>query len=203
MSHVYSTQELISILASERRACLNGERLSLAVKTSGVNPLIDKFLKSEAVQKFTAYQDFKAAVHRYQREYQVSGIVWNEVTVKGKTLSFPEVNDQLIAIPRDLEILKNAKGSLLNFWYQVTSGMDLYLSYRSGKDYQRITKEDVEKIANRSEWAGLCKWENSSFLEMVLQLSWGKPEEASYRRGWPEAGSDYIHAVNPGCKPIC
>lgn len=203
MSHVYSTEELISILASERRACLNGQRLSLTVKTSGVNPLIDKFLKSEAVQKFTAYQDFKAAVHRYQREHQVSGIVWNEVTVRGKTLCFPEVNDQLIAIQRDLEILKNAKSSILNFWYDVTVGMDLYLSFRSGKDYQKITKDDVDMIANRSEWAALCKWENANFLEMVLQLSWGKPEEASYRRGWPEAGSDYIHAVIQGCRPIC
>jgi len=39
----------------------------LAAKASG-NPLIDKYLRSDGIQKFTAYQDF-AAVHRYQREH--------------------------------------------------------------------------------------------------------------------------------------
>lgn len=44
--------------------------------------------------------------------------------------------------------------------------------------------------------------ENSSFLEMILQLGWGKPEEAYYKRGRPGSGSEYIHAVNPGNRPI-
>ncbi|MBW4681772.1 MAG: hypothetical protein KME19_16880 [Microcoleus vaginatus WJT46-NPBG5] len=203
MSKVYSTQELINILADERRACLNGQRLNLAAKTSGVNPLIDKFLKPDGVQKFTAYQDFKATVHRYQREHHVSGIVWRYLTVKGKTLSYPEVDDQLIALPSDVEVLKAAKHSILTFWREVTEGMDLYLSVNAGKDHRQIQPADVEVLVQRTEWAGLCKWENSNFLEIILQLGWGKPEEASYRRGWPVSGSECIHAVNPGSRPIC
>ena len=76
------------------------------------NPVIDRFLKSEGVQKFTAYQNFKAAVHEYQREHQVSGIVWREIAVKGNTLRYPAVDDELIALPVDLITLKAAKISM-------------------------------------------------------------------------------------------
>jgi hypothetical protein len=109
MSKVYSTAELIQILEAERQACLQGRRLNLTETPSTGNPVIDRFLTSEGVQKFTAYQNFKAAVHEYQQEHQVSGIVWREMTVKGNTLRYPAVDDQLIALPIDLMTLKAAK----------------------------------------------------------------------------------------------
>ena len=202
MSEVYSTEELIRILADERRACMNGERLNLAASASG-NPLIDRFLKPDGIQKFSAYRDFKAAVHRYQRQHQVSGIVWRQLTIKEKTLQYPVVDDQLVALSNDLEILKTAKASILAFWWQATLGMDLYLSINTGKDYRQIMPNDVRAIAYRTEWASLSQHGNSTFLEIILQLGWGKPEEASYKRGWPTSGSEYIHAVNPGKRPIC
>ncbi|HAX75684.1 MAG TPA: hypothetical protein DCY88_07595 [Cyanobacteria bacterium UBA11372] len=203
MSKVYSTDELLQILASERQACLTGKRLKLTTKVSG-NPVIDMFLKAEGLQKFTAYQDFKAAVHDYQREHEVSGIVWRQMTVKGISLHYPAVDDQLIAIPSDIETLKAAKTSMLAFWHEVTAGMDLYLSMNNGRDFRQILPTDVDRISDRTEWVNLCKWENAkNFLEIVLQMGWGNPEEASYKRGWPNSGSEYVHAVNPGNKPIC
>jgi hypothetical protein len=202
MSEVYSTEELIQILADERRACMNGERLNLAASASG-NPLIDQFLKPDGIQKFSAYRDFKAAVHRYQRQHQVSGIVWRQLTIKEKTLNYPVIDEQLVALSNDLEILKTAKASILAFWWQATLGMDLYLSINTGKDYRQIMPNDVRAIAYRTEWASLSQHGNSTFLEIILQLGWGKPEEASYKRGWPTSGSEYIHAVNPGKRPIC
>jgi len=201
MSKVYTTQELIQILAAERQACLNGKRLKLEITVSG-NPLIDQFLRTDGLQRFTAYQDFKTAIHDYQRENQVSGIIWREVRVKEKNLNYPEVDTELIALTSDLEILKAAKNSIVEFWYEVSMGMDLYLSFNNSKQYQQIVTSDVEIIVQRTEWASLCKWENSSFLEMILQLGWGKPEEAYYKRGRPRSGSEYIHAVNPGNRPI-
>ena len=198
----YTTQELIQILANERQACLQGRRLNLAVKASG-NFVIDKYLKIEGLQKFTAYQDFKAAVHRYQRENNVSGIVWRQLTVKGKTLSYPEVDAQLIAVQSDIELLKNFKAHIIAFWDEIAVGMDIYLSLNHGKDYRQIMPVDVERIIYRAEWASLWKSENSNFLEIILQLGWGQPQEAAYRRGWPDSGSEYIHAVNPGNRPIC
>jgi len=201
MSKVYTTQELIEISAAERQACLKGERLKLEVTVSG-NPVIDQFIKSEGLQKFTAYQDFKAAIHNYQKEYQISGIVWRTMNVKGKILRYPEVDGQLIALTSDLEIIKAAKNLIRDFWYQVTTGMDLYLALNNGKDHQQITPADVERIVTRTEWASLWKWENANWLEIILQLGWGKPEEAAYKRDFPASGSEYIHAVYPGKRPI-
>jgi hypothetical protein len=188
-------------LADERQACLKGERLKLEVTVSG-NPVIDQFIRTDGLQKFTAYQDFKNAIHDYQREHQVSGIVWKEVSVKGKILRYPEVDTQLTALSSDLEILQAAKNSILEFWYEVSAGMDLYLSFNNNKQHQLIFLSDVERIVQRTEWATLLKWENPNFLEIVLQLGWGNPEEASYKRGRPKSGSEFIHAVNPGNLPI-
>ena len=104
MSNIYNTQELIQILATERQACLKGERLKLDVTVSG-NPFIDQFVRTDGLQRFTAYQDFKSSIHEYQRENQVSGIIWKDMTVKGKNLHYPEIDTELIALESDLEIL--------------------------------------------------------------------------------------------------
>lgn len=198
---VYTTEKLIEILHSERQACLKGQRLKLDVTVSG-SPVLDQFIRSEGLQKFTAYQDFKAAIHQYQRDNNVSGIVWRRVTVKGISFKYPEVDAQLVALPDDIEILKNAKSSIWEFWQQVTVDMDLFLSVNHGKQHQLIVKEDCARIQERTEWAGLLVYEKSNFLEIVLQLGWGKPEEACYKRGFPASGSEYIHAVNKGQHPI-
>ncbi|MBF2066741.1 MAG: hypothetical protein IGS39_20335 [Calothrix sp. C42_A2020_038] len=201
MSEVYTTEKLIEILQSERQACLKGQRLKLDVTVSG-SPVLDQFIRSEGLQKFTAYQDFKAAIHQYQRDYNVSGIVWHSCSVKGKTLTYPEVDSHLIALPNDIEVLKAAKSSIWEFWQQVTFDMDLFLSVNHGKQHQLIQPEDCARIQQRTEWAGLFVYEKSNFLEIVLQLGWGKPEEACYKRGFPTSGSEYVHAVNPGQHPI-
>ena len=201
MSKVYTTQELIEILADERQACLRGKRLKLEVTVSG-NPVIDQFIKTDGLQKFTAYQDFKAAIHDYQNQHQVSGVVWREMTVRGKTLRYPEVDSELISLSSDLEIIKASKNSILAFWDEVTGGMDLYLSLNNGKEHQEIHQPDVERIAQLTEWASLWKCENANFLEIILQLGWGQPEQASYKRGRPQSGSEQIHAVNRGNHPI-
>ncbi|MGB3532988.1 MAG: hypothetical protein WBA13_05670 [Microcoleaceae cyanobacterium] len=203
MSFVYSTDELIQILNYERKACLQGKRLNLSATPSVGNPVVDCFLKPEGIQKFTAYQDFKTAVHQYQIQHQVSGIVWREMTVAQHSLQYPAVDDQLMALPQDMDLLKSAKAELLTFWLTVTAEMDLYLSFNAGKDHRPIEPEAVEAIAQRTEWTCIWKWEKANFREMLLQLGWGQPGEAAYRRGWPNSGSEYIHAVKPGQRPIC
>ena len=65
-----------------------------------------------------------------------------------------------------------------------------------------IMPPDVDRISCGTEWSSLGKWEKLDFLEIVLQLGWAKPEEAAYKWGRPDSGSKYIHAVNPGNRPI-
>ncbi|MEC4892730.1 MAG: hypothetical protein SAL07_12105 [Oscillatoria sp. PMC 1051.18] len=203
MTKVYTTQELIQILAAERQACLKGKRLDLSAIVDDGFPLIESFFNTDGIQKYSAYQGFKAVIHQYQLENQVSGIVWHQITIKGKTLRYPQVDYQLMALPSDLEIIKAARNDVVNFWQEVTADMDLYLSINHGKNYQQIDASEIAGIVQRTEWATLMKWEKSDFLEILLQLGWGKPEEAFHWRGWPHSGSEDIHAVKPGNQPIC
>lgn len=201
MSQRYSTEDLIKILANERQACMNGQRLNLAVSLSG-SPFLDKFLRPEGLQKFAAYSDFRASVHAYQRDHGVSGIVWQTQTIRDRQVRFPKVDDQLIALPSDLDILKAAKAQVFQFWQEVAHDMDLYLSLNAGKIHQPIAAVHVDRILQRSEWASLSQQGSRQTLEIILQLGWGQPEEAAYRRGFPESGSEYVHAVYPGHHPI-
>jgi hypothetical protein len=201
MPQIHSTADLIKILADEQQACMAGKRLNLAVSPSG-SPFIDKFLQPEGLQRFTAYRNFRAAVHDYQRQHKISGIVWQTLSLKGQCLHFPKIDEQLAALPEDLELLKVAKTQLFEFWHEITKGMDLYLSVNGGKAYRLLVQEDVDRIMQRTEWASLSQQGNPSQLEIILQLGWGNPEDATYRHGFPESGSEYIHAVNPGNQPF-
>lgn len=202
MSELYSTEELIHILAQERRACINGERLNLAAMPSGINPLLDRFVNADGIQRFTAFNDFRRTIHSYQQEHQVSGIVWQRLTIRGKTLCYPRIHEHLISLPSDLAILKAEKASIIQFWLEITEGMEFYLSMNGGKAYAPVTLKDLDRILQRTEWATLSHQGKGDSLEIILQLGWGKPEEAVYRRGFPDSGSEYLHAVQPGRVPI-
>ena len=203
MSGRYSTEDLIRILAAERRACMNGHRLNLTATPSNGVSVIDHFLRTDGIQKFTAYSDFRATVHQYQHDHQVSGIVWQALTLGHRTLRFPRVDDQLTCLPADLALLRSTRPALLGFWQDVTQGMELYLSLNSGKAHRPVEPRDVDRIIQHTEWASLATQGSDRCLEIILQLGWGKPEEATYRRGFPDSGSEYVHAVNPGMRPFC
>jgi hypothetical protein len=202
MPQTYSTEELLQILSQERQACMNGQRLNLAAMPSGINPLLDRFVNSDGIQRFTAYRDFRTAIHQYQIEHQVSGVVWTSLNIQGKTCGCPRIHEQLISLPSDLTILKAEKETIVEFWRSITIGLDFYLSMNGGKLHRVMTQDDIERILQRSEWAVLSQQGKGEMLELILQLGWGKPEEAVYRRGFPESGSEYIHAVRPGRVPI-
>lgn len=202
MSQVYSTAELLDILARERRACMNGQRLSLAASPTGFSPVLDQFLSTDGIQRFTAYNDFRATVHQYQRDHQVSGIVWQTVRVHGQALRYPRVDEHLIALPSDLAAIRAAKSQIFGFWCTVTPGLDIYLSLTGGKVHQPISTQDVHRLGDRTEWITLCTQGNGADLELIMQMGWGKPEESSYRRGFPDSGSEFVHAVQPGRQPL-
>jgi hypothetical protein len=202
MPQIYSTEELLNILAQERKACINGHRLNLAATPSGINPLIDRFVSADGIQRFTAYNDFRSTIHHYQREHQISGIVWQQVIVHGKQFRYPKVDEQLISLPPDLRLMQSMCSQVVQFWQEVTQGMDFFLSLNGGKLYHPVQLADIERILQRSQWASLSQQGKADTLEVILQLGWGHPEQAVYRRGFPESGSEYIHATQPGQLPI-
>jgi hypothetical protein len=202
MSPIYSTAELIDILAAEQRACMSGKRLHLAVNQPKTTPLIEKFIEPIGLQKFTAYDNFRQTIHRYQREHQVSGLVWHEITVGPHSLQLPQVHDQLVALTQDLRVLRAAKADMLGFWQRATAEMVMFLSVQQGLSFEPIGSAAFDRSIARSEWATLSHQGQRYQLELILQLGWGKPEEARYRRGFPESGSEFVHAVYPGQVPL-
>jgi hypothetical protein len=202
MLKTHTTEELIQILHQEQRACINGERLHLINPVSGISPFLDRFIEPIGFQKFAAYDNFRKTIHQYQRDHEVSGILWHHLVIRGQQACFPQLHEQLISLPSDLLILQGAKPEVIAFWQRVTVGMGFFLSLQGGKQFQPATPADVQRLGDRCEWAILSCQGREATLEVILQLGWGKPEEAQYRRGFPESGSDCIHAVFPGHTPI-
>lgn len=203
MEPVYTTQDLIDILARERQACLEGKRLSVGDSASSGHPILDHFMKTEGLQKYNAFQGFKAAVHAYQKEQSVSGLMWQTVTIRGESLEFPVVHPQLVALPDDLAQLKSHVVPVLELWQRMTVGLELYLAVDQGKRFLPAHEADVAAIATRTHWATLQAWERDDFFEILLQLGWGQPADAAHWRSWPTSGSEYFHGVLPGRKPMC
>lgn len=198
---LYTTQDLVEILAAEHLACVKGQRLDLNATVSG-NPLLDQLINPEGAQRFSAYQGFRRAIHQYQRHAQISGLVWKTIDLFQTQLTFPQLHDDLIALPEDLQKMREYFQPIYRFWCTITVDLDLYLECSQGRDYQLISSAEVQHLAREKQWANLKKHERSSFLEVVLQLGWGDPALAKDRHSWPNSGRDYIHAVRPGFKPI-
>ncbi len=200
MTQIRTTQELSQILAQEREACLRGDRLNLTTVTY-FNPVVDPFLNVEGIQKFRAFCDFREAVHQYQRDHKISGLLWRTFTVKGQSLDYPELDENLVALPADLLTLAAHKGRVIDFWWQVTQGMDWYLQMDKHTPHQPILAPEVQSRAERAAWASLHKLDYAQALEITLQLGWGNPKEALYQKYWPLSGCYFIHAVGSGQFP--
>lgn len=199
---VYTTQELIEILRAERQACLRGQRLNLTAAAAHFSPVVDPWINTEGVEKFTAYRDFRATVHRYQLKHQVSGLVWRRLTFYNRTLYYPEAEDQLLILPADFETLRQAQASVVHFWFQVTADMDFYRSLNQFRQYEPMVLSEVDRLVERTEWASLSKYEAGDHRELVLLLGWGNPQAALDRQHWPASGCEAIHAVSAGAKPV-
>jgi hypothetical protein len=202
MEPIYSTAALIEILGEERRACMSGRRLDLAAQPSGMNHVIDRLIEPTGIQKFTAYENFRLAIHQYQREHQVSGIVWQTVTIGNDTLEFPQIDEQLACLTQDLRILWAAKAAIWVFWQRVTAPLDLFLSVQRGVRFEPADEAAIARIVARSEWATIAHHGRGEMLEVILQLGWGKPDAARYRQDFPQSGSEFVHAVWPGREPL-
>ncbi len=203
MKRVYSTEALIRILAEEQRACMSGQRLNLAAQPSGSNHVIDQLIEPTGIQKFTAYANFRDTIHQYQHEYQVSGIVWQTITIGDRSLNFPHIDPQLVSLNQDLRVLWAAKTDVLIFWQQVTTAMALFLSVAQGNRFTPLPdRARINPLIARSEWATIAHHGTGDRLEVILQLGWGKPDAAGYQRDVPASGSEFIHAVFPGREPL-
>jgi hypothetical protein len=183
----YTTEELIKILDRELEANWKGERVLLSCADRIDIPIVSKALDMDKVSKVFAYRDFRQQVHEYQQKYQVSGIIWRSVSFEGKSIRFPEIHNQLLAIAEDKDTLIRNKKSVLTFWRDVTAKMSMWLA---GSPPQKTTLEYVEKLANDSEWLEV----DAALTEVHLGTCWGNPQDYRYQWAKPKSGCHRIIA---------
>jgi len=217
----YTTTDLIQIIERERSACLRGERLLLKDHSPTGNAAIDYFLNQEGSQRYTAFQNFRAAIHSYQQQYGVSGLIWETIEFQDCTLQYPKIAPDLIALSADLQVLQNYFPMVFNFWQKAIVGLDLY-GELTGKRYQRIQPEKTIALVEQASWASLTLWSSSTgsstaqfrptdFLEFILDVysipgSSDPPGSPNPGNGKPIQLQDCnclsLHAVFPGTYPI-
>lgn len=184
----YTTEQLIEILEKELRANWQGERVLLSWQNRINDPVVSKALDPKKVSKVFAYRDFRSQIHEYQRENHISGIIWRVSSFKGKSLKFPELHNQLIAIPGDKQVLMAAKDAILDFWGQVTEGLNFWLAV---KERQLISDHFLKELTQQAEWAEI----NAARTEIYLGLCWGNPEKHHYEWARPDSGCNQIIAT--------
>lgn len=183
----YSTKELIDFLEMELKATWSGKRLIFNTSEKLDNPVVSKALDMDKTGRVFIFRDFRRQIHEYQEKNNVSGLIKRKITFEGKSFSFPEVYNQLIAIEGDKQFLMEAKSSVLDFWKEVTKGMKYYLS----EDRENpLNSEQLEGLYQEAEWAEL----DTGKEEVYLGLCWGNPNEYVNQWAQPESGCKRIIA---------
>ncbi|GAB4529808.1 MAG: hypothetical protein Tsb0014_12000 [Pleurocapsa sp.] len=193
----YTTEELIEILDRELQANWKGKRILLSSSERINDPVVAKALNMERVGKVFAYREFREQIHEYQQKNRVSGIIWRNCTFQDRTVRCPEIHNQLIPVPGDKEILIQAKASLLDFWQEVTEGMNFWLVNAPGRHkpncdrHEKITADYLHKLIQQTEWVEI----DAARTEVYLGLCWGDPQEYRYQWAKPKSGCDRIIAA--------
>lgn len=184
----YTTQQLIEILEEELRATWRGERIVLSSAERIDNPIVAKAIDLGKASKVFAYQDFRRQIHEYQQQHGVSGIIWRTCRYQGQSIRYPELHDQLIAVPGDKETLMAAKGAVLRFWQAMTQGMNFWLVAHR---HRPIAADSIEELMEQAEWAEI----DAALTELYLGLCWGNPQDYRYQWAKPQSGCHRIIAA--------
>jgi hypothetical protein len=183
----YTTEELLGFFDQELRAAWRGERVVLSSEER-LNPVVAKAIGTEKLSKVFAVQDFREQIHHYQREHNVSGLVWHTCRFQGRSHQFPELHPQLISIPSDKVALTEAKAGVIDFWRSSIDGLRLW---RSGSPPLPLERSTIERWIEEVEWAEV----DATRSELYLRLCWGDPKVCHYDWARPDSGCERIVAA--------
>ena len=192
---IYTTDELITILDCELKENWKGKRVVLSSAERINDPVVAKVLNMNQVNKVFAYRDFRSQIHEYQQQHRVSGIIWRTCTFDNRSITYPEIHNQLVPVEGDKEILIAARAEILDFWQSVTAQMNFWLANQrkdsQGNHHQQISSDYLQKLIAQTEWAQI----DAARTEIYLGLCWGDPLEAQYQWAKPKSGCDRIIAT--------
>jgi len=186
----YSTQDLLDILDQEMQATCQGQRILLNAGDRLNHAGVAKALNPQRLGAVFAYQDFRAAVHCYQLEHQISGLVWQTCQFRGGQIRRPELHPQLTALEQDKTVLMAFKNSMVDFWEQQTLGMNYWLL---GSVPRLVAMASLSLWRQEAEWAEL----EAGQEELFLSLCWGHPQQSAYEWAKPHSGR-YLLVAAPG-----
>lgn len=184
----YTTEQLLQILEQEMQASWQGKRVLLSLDDRINDPVLSLALGSK-MSKVYAYREFREQIHQYQRQHQVSGLIWRTCHFQGNSIRYPELHNQLIAIAPDTETLKATKTQVLQFWRENTQNFRFWLI---GQERQTISQEFFEQLAQEAEWAEL----DATQTDLCIGLCWGNPQECHYQWAMPDSGCRRIIAAS-------
>ena len=131
------------------------------------NPVVSKAIGADKLSKVFAYKDFRDQIHQYQREHNVSGLVWHPCTFKGQTIQLPEIHPDLTAIPADKAALAAAKADIIAFWRASSQGLRLWAA---GHDPVEIDAATVEGYIKDAEWADVSATRSELYLGLCGEI---------------------------------
>lgn len=183
----YTTAELLEFLDQELRAAWRGERILLS-SGQRLNPVVAKAIGTDKLSKVFAVQDFRDQIHHYQREHNVSGLVWHTCRFQGRSHQFPELHPQLVPIQSDKTTLAAAKEGVIKFWRSSIQNLRLW---RSGSPPLPLELATIERWISEAEWAEI----DATRSELYLRLCWGDPKVCHYDWARPDSGCERIIAA--------
>lgn len=192
---LYATDQLIDILDAELRAMWRGDRILPSSVQRLEHPAIAHMLGAQKLSRCYGYRDFREQIHQYQREHQVSGLVWRSCTFERQIICYPELHNQLIAIPSDREILLEAKTQVLDFWREVTAQIPVW---SHSLPPHPVASTEVEAIAPQAEWVEI----DATRTELYLGLCWGDLREYQFPNAKPASGCARFIAARDRPTPI-
>lgn len=190
---MYNTEQLISILDTAVNRSVEIQcacsPLSAPEAETADWEIIHKFNAKNAAAALEGYWQLREQIHNYQHEHQISGLIAEERTYQGKTIKAFSVHEQLISILGDKEVLRKQTPKVIEWWVEVTQGMELWHSptFNREDDY-RVSLEEILPLAPLVEWAEISV-SNGLRTEIDLKLCWGEPDP------YPE--SKWFCAINP------
>gem|GEM_PF-3765863 len=125
-------------------------------------PPLAKFIAGmggEKVYSILRYWEFRDAVNRYQVANGISAVRWSEVTWKGETIRFPEICNQLTALPGDIEICARHKDEVVAKFLEFCDRWHLPIYLDSSDEEGEVGRDssarEIREIQERYRWGDL------------------------------------------------
>ncbi|MBD2076310.1 hypothetical protein H6F86_20985 [Phormidium sp. FACHB-592] len=166
---------------------------------------LGSFIGAKRLLEINSYWEFRDRVHEYQKQYNVSGLTFGEMTVDGKLVKFPKVCGQLILLPDDMDVLKAFVPRAIELFRHWSERNNAYVRYvanlKGGWEFDVETNlRHIEYVSESADWVELDFFLPSSGHHdesMMIEVGWGN--YAAANRLDDTAGDSVLFYADRSC----